>query len=280
LTIALEATRNTSSWFGGFKGLEAFALVLGGLSWGFGYMGQPHLVTKFMAIRKPDDVKLARRIAIIWTIFAYGGAVLVGIVGIAMIHSGKISESALMVNGVLDKERILPILANFLFPAWMAGILISGAVAAIMSTADSQLLISTSTVVEDFYSKALRRNISQKTLVAMSRYVTLVVGGLGMLLAFTTENIIYKMVTYAWAGLGASFGPALLMTLYWKKINSWGVIAGMVTGSLSTIIWTEIPALNNLISVRFSSFILAFIAVIVATLLKPETKKDKTKKKR
>lgn len=281
LAAALQSTRTAVSFTGGTSGIAALSLILGGLSWGFGYMGQPHLVTKFMAIKNPQSVKMGRRIAIVWTILAYGGAVLIGIVGIAMLHYGHIDASQLNVNGALDKERILPVLTNFLFPAWLAGILISGAVAAMMSTADSQLLIATSTVVEDFYSKALKKNISQKKLVSMSRWVTFAVGMLALLVAFTTEDIIYKIVTYAWAGLGSAFGPALLMTLYWKKINSWGVIAGMLTGAITTVLWTEISVLDKMISVRFTSFIFAFIAVITASLLKPhfEGKKKQTRKK-
>ncbi len=265
---ALKATGSSVSLLGDNTGWAAVALVVGGLSWGFGYMGQPHLVTKFMAIRDSEEIKLSRTIATVWTILAYGGAVLIGIVGIAMMYHGHITEADMVVNGARDPERILPVLTNLLFPAWIAGILISGAVAAMMSTADSQLLIATSTVVEDFYSKALKKDISQKKLVLMSRLVTLGIGMFALILAFTTENVIYKIVTYAWAGLGGAFGPALLATLYWKKVNSWGVVAGMLTGSISTIIWTEVDVLANFISVRFTSFILATIAVIVFSIIK------------
>ena len=266
---ALGATGSTALLLGGKTGWAAFALVIGGLSWGFGYMGQPHLVTKFMAIRDPEEIKLGRTIATVWTILAYGGAVMIGLVGIAMVYHGHLDIGELNVAGELDKERILPVLTNFLFPAWIAGILISGTVAAMMSTADSQLLIATSTVVEDFYSKAMGKKLPQKTLVRLSRLITLLIGILALILAFTTKNVIYKIVTYAWAGLGSAFGPALLMTLYWKRVNSWGVVAGMLTGAVSTIIWTEISYLNELISVRFVSFILAFAAVIIFSLLKP-----------
>jgi sodium/proline symporter len=226
-----------------------------------------------MALRSKDDVKRSRAIATVWTFLAYGGAVLIGIVGIAMIHNGHIDASLLNdTSGVLDKERILPVLTNFLFPAWIAGILISGAVAAMMSTADSQLLVATSTVVEDFYTRALKKNVSQKKLVLLSRIVTFLIGIFAFLLAVSTENIIYKMVTYAWSGLGSAFGPALLMTLYWKRINAAGVIAGMLTGAISTIIWTELTVLNDVVSVRFTSFIFAFIAVITATLIAEKRK--------
>jgi sodium/proline symporter len=265
---ALEMTRDTASWVGGETSWAAAALVIGGLSWGLGYMGQPHLVTKFMAIRSPDDIRRGRQIAYVWTVLAYGGAVFVGIVGIVLIHNGVLSDSLLLDGeGVVDKERILPVLTNYLFPAWMAGILISGAVAAMMSTADSQLLVATSTVVEDFYSQTLGRRPSQKAMVMLSRLVTVGVGILGFLLALGTQNLIYKMVSYAWSGLGASFGPALLISLYWKRVNAAGIIAGMLTGALTTVVWSEIDFLRALISERAVSFALASLAVVLGTLL-------------
>ncbi|MFZ5434701.1 MAG: sodium/proline symporter [Calditrichota bacterium] len=265
---ALAATRQTSDFFNGKLSWEAAALAIGGLSWGFGYMGQPHLVTKFMAIRRPEDIRRGRSIAIVWTFLAYGGAVLCGIVGITLLHHGQLSAGLLQdAAGVADAERVLPVLADYLFPAWFAGILISGAVAAMMSTADSQLLVATSAVVEDFYSRTLRRSLSHGGMVLFSRLVTVAVGVFGFALAMTTTDLIYKMVSYAWAGLGSAFGPALVLALYWKRTNAAGIIAGMLTGAISTVVWTEIPALNTVISVRVVSFILAFIAVIVGTSL-------------
>lgn len=274
LTVALEATRSTASWVGGNTGWAAAALVIGGLSWGLGYMGQPHLVTKFMAIRSTNELPQSKAVAYVWTIFAYGGAVFVGLVGIGLLYGGVIPDSLLLDgSGVLDKERILPVLTNYLFPAWMAGILISGAVAAMMSTADSQLLVATSTVVEDFYSKALGRIPSQAKMVMLSRLVTIGVGIGGFLLAVSTQNLIYKMVSYAWSGLGSSFGPALLLSLHWKRVNAAGILAGMLTGALTTIIWAEVPGLRDIISERAVSFVFATIAVIVGTLLGKPTQK-------
>jgi len=267
LCAALESTRHAADFFGGKLSWEAAALVIGGLSWGFGYMGQPHLVTKFMAIRRPEDIRRGRAIAIVWTFLAYGGAVLCGVAGITLVFHGNISESLLAgANGQVDAERILPVLASYLFPAWFAGILISGAVAAMMSTADSQLLVATSAVVEDFYSRTLRRSLSPRAMVLLSRFVTVFVGIVGFALAMTTKDIIYKMVSYAWAGLGSSFGPALVLSLYWRRTNAAGILAGMITGTVITVVWTEIALLNSLISVRAVSFIAAFLAVILGTL--------------
>ncbi len=278
---ALAASGHAGSLVHGASGVDAVIWVIGGLSWGLGYMGQPHLVTKFIAIRSEQDVELGRNIAIVWTILAYGGALLVGLVGITLVHYGNIDISQMLSPGAhptgdaeamraaVDPERILPVLAFYLFPAWFAGILISGAVAAMMSTADSQLLVATSTLVEDFYAKALNKKVSPAKMVLLSRVVTLGVGLAAFGLALSSKDLIYKMVSYAWAGLGSAFGPALLASLYWKRLSSTGVVAGMLTGALTTIVWTEIPALDELVTVRLVSFVLASIAVVVGSLVRP-----------
>jgi sodium/proline symporter len=262
---ALAATGNTASLTQGKEGWAAAAAVIGGLSWGLGYMGQPHLVTKFMAINSPDAIRTGRKVAIVWTILAYGGAAVIGVVGITLVHYAQVPTDGLIGEGA-DPERILPLLANTLFPLWIAGILISGAVAAMMSTADSQLLITTSTIVEDFYSRALKKDISQKKLVLMSRLVTIGVGAAAFLLAKASDDLIYDVVSLAWAGLGASFGPSILLSLHWKRMTGAGVLASMITGAVSTALWKWIPGLDDVISVRFVSFVLAIIAAIVVSL--------------
>jgi sodium/proline symporter len=262
---AMRATGQTASWTGGRTGWAAAAAVIGGLSWGLGYTGQPHLVTKFMAIRSPDDIRAGRRVAIAWTVLAYGGAALIGIVGITLVHHAQLPPGGLTGEGA-DPERILPVLAGALFPAWIAGILISGAVAAMMSTADSQLLIATSTIVEDFWCKALGRELSERQLVLMSRLVTVGVGVAAFGLAWSSDDLIYDVVSLAWAGLGSSFGPALVLSLHWKRMNGAGVLAGMLTGAVSTATWKWLPGLDDLISVRFASFALATAAAMIASL--------------
>jgi sodium/proline symporter len=134
-----------------------------------------------------------------------------------------------------------------------------------MSTADSQLLVISSSVIEDFYVKTLGRELSQKRLLFLSRAITLSVGILGFVIAATSEKLIFTLVSYAWAGLGSSFGPALLLALKWKKTTKHGVLAGMITGAVTTIIWQNIEALDGMISVRFTSFIFAFIIIIIVS---------------
>ncbi|MEZ4387221.1 MAG: sodium/proline symporter [Candidatus Krumholzibacteriia bacterium] len=252
LPAALAATGQAASLTGGRTGWPAAAAVVGGLSWGLGYMGQPQLVTKFMAIRSADGIAVGRRVALVWTALAYGGATLVGLVGITLVHGGLLPAVDLQAVAA-DQERILPVLASLLFPAWMAGILIAGAVAAMMSTADSQLLIATSTLVEDFWSQALGRELPPGRSVLAGRLVTLTVGGLAFLLAATSDDLIYDVVSLAWAGLGASFGPALLLSLHWRGMNGRGVFCGMVAGAVTTVVWQATPGLNDLVVVRFAS---------------------------
>ncbi|HPG33073.1 MAG: sodium/proline symporter [Lentimicrobiaceae bacterium] len=242
---------------GGKSGWAAVAVVIGGLSWAFGYMGQPHLLTKFMSIKDPDKLKTSRKIAFIWAVPAFSGAMVIGLAGLALYGQGYFT----------DVEQVMPHLATSLLPHWIAGILISAAIAAMMSTADSQLLVISSTVSEDFCHHILGLHLSSRVMVRLSRVVTLSVGLVAFLIAITSDKLIFSMVSYAWSGLGASFGPPILLMLWWNKITWKGVLAGMLTGSVSTVVWSEISWLDQLISVRFASFILALAAVVLVSLL-------------
>ena len=248
----------------GKTGWAAVAVVIGGLSWSLGYMGQPHLLTKFMSIKDPEQIRTGRRIAFIWAVPAFAGALAIGLIGMSLYGQGSFD----------DVEKVMPHLATDLMPAWIAGIIVSAAIAAMMSTADSLLLVVSSTVAEDFCHHVLGINLSSKAMVSLSRIVTLTVGIAAFIIAITSEKLIFTMVSYAWSGLGASFGPAILLILKWKKTTWQGVLAGMITGSVSTIVWSEIQALDQLITVRFASFVLAFAAVVVVSLLTPVVEKE------
>ncbi len=239
------------SFTGGKSGWAAAALIISGLSWALGYMGQPHLLTRFMAIKKPEQIKISRRIAIAWVIPAFSGAVIIGLVGAGLYEQGMFD----------DIEKVMPQLANELLPAWLAGIFVSGAIAAMMSTADSQLLVISSSIIEDFFHQTLGRDVGDVSLLKYSRYITIIVGLIGFTIALTSDKLIFSMVSYAWAGLGSSFGPLILLLLTWKRVTYQGVIAGLATGFITTVVWSEINALDAVISVRFVSWVLAFLAV-------------------
>jgi sodium/proline symporter len=219
-----------------------------------------------MSIKDPEKIRISRNIAIAWSIPAFFGAFFIGVTGRGLLTPGILSDS----------EYLMPHLATTLLPLWLAGILISGAIAAMMSTADSQLLVASSALSEDVYHNIFRRKISQRTQLMASRVITLLVGAAAFLLAIKSEKLIYTMVSYAWSGLGASFGPALLFSLKWKRTTKYGVIAGMITGAISTIIWANTATLNNFITVRIASFALATIAVIAVSLLTAEKNKEKS----
>ena len=243
-----------SSLVSGFSGLAALSVIVGGLSWGLGYFGQPHLLIRYMAIRSVKDVKKARLIAALWAIPGISGAFLIGVIGM-----GYFGEDFFIGK---DVENVMPMLAQELLPAWLAGLLISGAVAAMMSTADSQLLVSTSAISEDLGVNVLKK--SNKLL--NSRIITVLLGIFAYLVAMYSEwsgKTIFGIVSFAWSGLGSSFGPALLLSLWWKGVTRKGIIAGLFTGSITTIIWGSNPYLQSIVTERFISFALAFVAIII-----------------
>lgn len=248
---------NYVSLTGDKSGWLALAFIISGLSWGLGYMGQPHLLTRFMAIKDPGKIRISRRIAIAWVIPAFTGGLVIGLVGLALYGKGYFE----------DVEQVMPHLANALLPTWIAGVFISGAIAAMMSTADSQLLVISSSVIEDIYHKTLKKAVSEKVLLRLSRTITIVVGISGFLIAVSSGKLIFSMVSYAWAGLGSSFGPALFLTLKWRKTTWQGVLTGMIMGTVSTVIWTEIEWLDAVISSRLSSFLLAFLTIYFVSSL-------------
>ncbi len=233
-----------------------FGVMLGGLSWGVGYLGQPHLLSRYMAVRKPAEIKKGMLIAMIWVLVAYLGAPLVGIVG-----AGSIGEP------LADQEMVMPVLARLIMPAWIAGLMIAGAIAAMMSTADSQLLVVTSSLVEDVYVKFLKPKTDPRRLVFISRLATIGASLVALALALSNKDLIFNMVSYAWAGLGSSFGPPLLLSLRWKKTTAYGVLAGMLSGTISNIIWKNVPDLNAALDLKLASFLISLTLTIAVSLL-------------
>jgi len=240
----------------GLTAFATFSVIVGGLSWGLGYFGQPHLLIRYMAIRSVEEVKKARIIAALWAIPGISGAFLIGVVGMGYFGEGFFIGK--------DVENVMPMLAEALLPAWLAGLLISGAVAAMMSTADSQLLVSTSAIGEDLGVRVSKKDDK----LLNSRIITILLGIFAYLVAMYSEwsgKTIFSIVSFAWSGLGSSFGPALLLALWWKGITRKGVIAGLFTGSIVTIVWGSNPYLQDIITERFISFALAFLAIIIVS---------------
>ena len=266
LDAALASTgTNFADITGGATGWAAFAVIINGLSWGLGYMGQPHLLTRFMSINDASNIKISRRIAYVWAVPAFTGALLIGLVGMVYYGQGAFD----------DVENVMPQLANDLLPAWLAGIFISGAIAAMMSTADSQLLGITSSVIEDIYHKTLgKKEVTEKRLLYLSRIITIAVGTFGFIISITSQELVFALVSYAWAGLGSSFGPTLLLTLWWKKTTGKGVLAGMIAGTLVTIIWSSFPELDKFLSSRLIAWVAALMGAVLVSLFSEKKRQN------
>jgi len=233
-----------------------FGAMLGSLSWGFGYFGQPHLLSRYMAIKKAIDIKRGTLIAMVWTLVAYWGAPMIGLVAVGILGPD-----------LADPEMVMPLLARDLMPGWIAGLMIAGAVAAMMSTADSQLIVVTSSLVEDAYVKLFKPGASPERLVLLSRIATLLASAVALLLAYSSSDLIFDMVAYAWSGLGSSFGPPLLLALRWKRTTAYGVLAGMLSGTISNILWKNVSVLGEGLDLKLATFVISLILTVVVSLM-------------
>ncbi len=236
------------------------------LAWGLGYFGVPQVLLRFMAIRKPSEIKSSRRIATVWVIISLTVAVFIGIVGRELM---PISDS---LNTASKAENILIVLSTEYLPVVVAGIIMAGILAATISSSDSYLLIASSAVSKNIYQGIVRKGkeTDEKTIMWISRIVLIVIALVGIIIAWNEESVIFKLVSFAWAGFGATFGPIMLFSLFWKRTNRAGAIAGMVTGGVSVFVWKLV--LNPLVGGIFAiyellpAFILSSIAIVIASL--------------
>ncbi len=259
-----------STLYAGQIGMKAVLGAAAGLSWGLGYMGQPHLIVRYMAIDRPESINTGRKIAISWAIPAFIGSLFIGLIGAKLIAAGILKHQGVVISLATlgDPEKLMPIMAANLLSPWIAGILISGAIAAMMSTADSQLLVSTTVLTEDLVRRSgLNQILSVIKTLTLGRILTAIIGIIAFMLAWTSKDLVFEMVSYAWSGLGASFGPALVLSLWWKKTSRNGVIAGLFVGSISTIIWKNVAVFQAAMTERIVSFVLSLAAVVIMSLI-------------
>ncbi|MCF0254176.1 MAG: sodium:proline symporter, partial [Duodenibacillus sp.] len=202
-------------------------------AWGIGYFGQPHILVRFMATESIKVIPNARRITVLWMIFSLGGAIAVGFFGAA--YFGGHPEQAALVTE--NHERVFLVLSQVLFNPWIGGLLMSAVMAAVMSTLSCQLLVCSSTLTQDLYRSYIRPNASQFELLWFGRNMVLLVAFLACWIALDPNNLVLSLVSYAWAGFGASFGPVILISLWWKRMNRTGAICGMVTGAATVLVW-------------------------------------------
>ena len=199
------------------------------LGWGLGYFGQPHILARFKGIRSKEHIPAARRIAVIWSGVTMLGACMVGLAAVAYLN-----------KPLGDEEKVFMVLVDALFHPVVAGILLAAILAAIMSTADSQLLVSSSALTEDFYKTLFNKDAEQNHLVLVGRVSVIIIAIIALTLAMDKTSKVLDLVSYAWAGFGAAFGPALLFSLYWKRMNYAGAIAGIVIGGITVVIWKQL----------------------------------------
>ena len=239
--------------------------IISALAWGLGYFGQPHIIVRFMAIRSVRDLPAARRIGMTWMGVSMIGALATGLVGLAYA-----SRHGLTVD---DPETIFILLSGVLFHPLVVGFLLAAILAAIMSTISSQLLVSSSSLTEDFYRMFLRRQASQKELVLVGRLSVLGVALAAIALALDPDNNVLGLVANAWAGFGAAFGPLVILSLVWRRTTRNGGLAGMLVGAATVLVWIYAPLgpdgapLSSVIYEMVPGFILSFLAVVVVSLL-------------
>jgi sodium/proline symporter len=228
------------------------------LGWGLGYFGQPHILARFMAVRSPEHVKSARRIAMSWVTLAMTGAVLVGLAGIAVVDPPLRGP---------ETEKVFIVLVQALMHPIPAGICLAAILAAVMSTADSQLLVASSALAEDLYRPLVRRHAGERELLWVGRLAVILIALVAFVLALDPESRVLELVAYAWAGFGASFGPTLLLALWWRRMTRTGALAGMITGGLTVIVWKQLQGGVFDLYELVPGFLLSTLAIVVASLL-------------
>ena len=252
------------NYFNMIAGVSA-AAIIGNAAWGLGYFGQPHIIVRFMAMRKASDAKAGRAYGISWMFLSVTGAVFTAIIGTVFFTQNDYS--------VTDQESFETIfldMAQVMFHPLVAGLVLTAVLAAIMSTMSSQLLIVSSSLIEDLWKMVTNKELGEKTLIKLSRGAVLVIAVIGGVLAINPSDSILGLVGFAWAGFGSAFGPLVLLALYWKRLNSKGAIAGMITGAVVSMVWGMVPATSSLIYEIVPGFIAHLIVAVIVTLMTKE----------
>ncbi|RMH88356.1 sodium/proline symporter PutP [Lysobacter pythonis] len=252
------------SWMGA-GGLVA---VVSALAWGLGYFGQPHILARFMAAESLKTIPQARRIGMTWMVLCLAGAVLVGFFGISWFEAHP--ERAAGVNA--NPERVFIALAELLFNPWVAGVLLSAILAAVMSTLSAQLLVCASALTEDFYHGFVRPGAGQRELVWFGRAMVALVALIAIFIARDPDSRVLGLVSYAWAGFGAAFGPVVLLSLFWRRMNGWGALAGIVAGAATVILWKQYA--GSALYEILPGFAAGALSVIVVSLLTPPPSRE------
>ena len=234
--------------------------VISALAWGLGYFGQPHIIVRFMALRSPADAVAGRRIGVGWMLLSVVGAVLTALVGAAYFQQNNLTLD--------DPEAVFLTMAQVLFHPLAAGFVLAAVLAAIMSTISSQLIVTSSALVEDLYRIVVKREASQRAMVMLGRGAVLVVSVVSVLLALDRSNSILDLVGFAWAGFGAAFGPTILLCLFWRRLTVAGALAGMAAGAVTAFAWGSSELSATLYEIIPGFAVNLLLAVVVSLLTK------------
>ena len=243
--------------------------IISTMSWGLGYFGMPQVLVRFLGIRSEEEVKTSRRIAIVWVIISMFCAVMIGMIGRAIIPAELLTQSA--------AESIFIVLSKMMLPAFFCGLVVSGILAASMSSASSYLLITGSSVAENIFRGVFKKNATDNQVLIVSRITLAAVLIFGCFIAWDENSVIFNVVSYAWAGLGASFGPLTLFSLYWRRTNKAGAIAGMVTGAAMVLIWHNlIKPIGGVFGIYelLPAFLFSCLCIVIVSLLTPEPEQE------
>jgi len=276
--LSLTASANIAT---GESGKYGFITICSTLAWGLGYFGMPHILVRFMAVDNAEKIKLSRRIASIWVVISMAAAIVIGIIGYAMSKNGAIA----LFGSASEAEAVIVKIAGLLSTygwgaAAVAGLIIAGILASTMSTADSQLLTAASSVSQNLLQEAFGIKLSEKASMLAARLTVIGVAIIAVFLAQDPNSSVFSVVSFAWAGFGAAFGPVVLLALFWKRSNKWGALAGMIAGGAMVFIWKyAVRPLGGAWNIYelLPAFIIGCIAAIVVSLLtaKPDAETEK-----
>ena len=270
----------------GTDGSYGFLPIVSTLAWGLGYFGMPHILLRFMAIEDKNQLKLSRRVASVWVVLSMAIAIFIGVIGLNFILSeGWIDLAGNKAEG-FDAERIVIYFAQAIanldsFAAIVAGLILSGILASTMSTADSQLLAASSAVSENIVKRFIWKDIPAKWQMWLARLTVVVISVIAIFLALDPGASIFRIVSFAWAGFGAAFGPVVLCALFWRRTNKWGALAGMVSGTAVVFIWkfvVRVAAAGTFLDIYelLPAFIVSLAAIVITSLLTAEPEAEVT----
>ncbi len=268
-----------------------FLTIVSTLAWGLGYFGMPHILLRFMAIEDPNKIKLSRRVASLWVVISMAIAVFIGVMGRAVSKAGGIP---MLFNSAVDdkgeyflennSETIIVQISKLLSEhglvfALIAGVILAGILASTMSTADSQLLAASSSASENILGGLFKLKLSETAQMIVARVTLIVIAVIGVVLAWDSNSSVFKIVSFAWAGFGATFGPVMLLALFWKRSNKYGAIAGMVAGGVMIFVWKfAIAKLGGAFAIYelLPAFIIAIVVNVIVSLVTPAPEQEIT----